>query len=325
VVAADFDGDGRTDLFVANDGAENFLWLNRGDGSFEDDALFAGVAVNRDGAMEASMGVDASDFDDDGDPDLFMTHLSGETNTLYLNRGGGMFEDRSVETGLAAPSVGFTSFGTAALDYDRDGRLDLAVVSGAVRIIEEQAKAGDPLPLRQTHQLFHNLGGGSFEDVTGRAGEAFGRPGVGRGAAVGDLDDDGDPDLVVTHNAGPAVVLLDRAADGAPWLGLRLVIGVTGTAGRDALGAEVELLRTGAPALHRRVHSDGSYASAGDPRVLFGLAAGSKVKGVRVRWPGGAVERFGPPPLGTYTTLRQGGGEPEPAPPPSRPSSGGTR
>jgi hypothetical protein len=145
VVAADFDGDGWTDLFVANDGAVNFLWRNRGRGEdgavhYSDEALLSGVALNRAGKAEASMGVDAGDFDGDGDLDLFMTHLMGETNTLYVNDGTGLFEDRTLETGLGAPSFPLTSFGTAWLDYDNDGRLDLFVASGAVRILEEQSR-----------------------------------------------------------------------------------------------------------------------------------------------------------------------------------------
>ncbi|MGD2115074.1 MAG: VCBS repeat-containing protein, partial [Acidobacteriota bacterium] len=183
VLAADLDGDGWTDLYVTNDGAPNFLWHNRsgegGDaaGTFRDDALLAGVALNREGAAEGSMGVDAGDFDADGDLDLFMTHINGETNTLYVNTGMGLFEDRSIETGLAAPSFPFTGFGTAWLDYDNDGWLDLLVLNGEVRTLEPLAREGDPFPFDQRNQLFRNLGpspeGQRFEDVSGRAGEAF--------------------------------------------------------------------------------------------------------------------------------------------------------
>ncbi|MCP3963184.1 MAG: VCBS repeat-containing protein, partial [bacterium] len=146
VVAADLDGDGWQDLYVANDGEANHLWLNQRDGTFRDEALLAGVAVNRQGEAEASMGVAAADFDADGDEDLFMTHLMGETNTLYVNDGG-LFEDRTLETNLAAGGVPFTSFGTSWLDVDNDGWLDLLIVSGAVRILEPLARAGDLFPL----------------------------------------------------------------------------------------------------------------------------------------------------------------------------------
>ena len=319
-VAADFDGDGWPDLYVANDGAENFLWLNNHDGTFREDALFRGAALNRDGRAEAGMGVDAGDFDNDGDFDLFLAHLAGETNTLYVNAGGAVFSDRTVESGLAAPSLPFTSFGTGWFDYDGDGWLDLVTLSGAVRILEPQAREGDPYPLKQTNQLFHNLGpaagaaGGAggkvrFGEVTDRASAAFRLAEVSRGAAFGDVDDDGDVDLLEVNNCGPARLLVNQVGNRNPWLGLRLV----GAGGRDLLGATVEVLRRGGPTLVRRVHSDGGYASAHDPRVVVGLGDAPGVTAVRVRWPDGTVERFDPPPLRAYTTLRQGTGRRESA------------
>ena len=305
LAAEDFDGDGDLDVLVANDGAMNFLWLNRGDGTFAEDGLYAGVAVNRNGAAEASMGVAVGDADGDGDFDLFLTHLAGETNTLYLNQGGGVFEDRSVEAGLAAPSVADTGFGTAWIDVDNDGRLDLLAVNGAVRVLEPLARAGDPYPVAQPDRLFRNLGGGRFEEVTAAAGEALARPTASRGAAFGDVDNDGDTDVLVVDSNGPARLLVNRVGSRAPWLGLRLV----DRRGRDAIGARVEVERDGAPSLLRRADTGGSYASASDPRVLVGLGDGARVTGVRVRWPDGAEETFAPPPLGRYTTLVQGSGK----------------
>jgi hypothetical protein len=304
LAAEDFDRDGDLDVYVANDGAMNFLWLNRGDGTFTEDGLFAGVAVNRNGAAEASMGVAVGDADGDGDFDVFLTHLAGETNTLYLHQGGGTFEDRSVESGLAAPSVGDTGFGTGWLDVDNDGRLDLLVVNGAVRVIEPLAREGDPYPVEQPDRLFRNLGGGRFEDVTAEAGPALSRPTASRGAAFGDVDNDGDTDVLVNDSNGPARLLVNRRGSAAPWLGLRLV----DRRGRDAIGAVVEVVRSGAPALLRRSDTGGSFASASDPRVLAGLGDGAEVTAVRVRWPGGAEEEFEPPPPGRYTTLVEGKG-----------------
>ncbi len=304
VVADDFDGDGDIDLFVANDGAANHLWLARGDGTFVEDGLFSGVAVNRNGAAEASMGVALGDADGDGDYDLLLTHLNGETNTYYQNQGGGVFEDRSVESGLGPPTVPDTGFGTGWIDYDNDGRLDLLAVNGAVRVIEELARAGDPYPLDQPGRLFRNLGGGRFADVTAEAGAALTAPRVGRGAAFGDVDDDGDVDVLINDNSGPARLLINQVGARAPWLGLRLV----DRGGRDALGARVEVRRSGAPALVRRADTAGSYASASDPRVLVGLGGGERVEAVRVHWPDGAEETFEAPPLRRYTTLRQGTG-----------------
>ncbi|HEX9671601.1 MAG TPA: CRTAC1 family protein [Thermoanaerobaculia bacterium] len=309
VVAFDADRDGWQDLYVAEDGVANRLWMNRRDGTFRDEAPLAGAAVNRLGRPEGSMGVDAGDFDADGDEDLFMTHLDGETNTLYVNDGGGLFEDRTVESGLAQGSLPFTSFGTWWLDVENDGWLDLFIANGAVRIQETLARTGDPFPLAQTNQLYKNLGKEAagrvrFAEATAEAGAVFGRPAVGRGAAFGDVDEDGDTDILVCNNNGPVRLLLNQAGSRNPWLGLRLL----DRGGRDALGARVEVAREGAPALWRRAHSDGSYASASDPRVLVGLGAAPRVTGVRVLWPDGAAESFPPPALGRYTTLEQGTG-----------------
>ena len=171
-VAADFNGDRWIDLYVANDLMWNRLWINRGDGSFADNALLAGVAVNREGQPEAGMGVDAGDFDGDGDPDIVVSHLEQETNTLYVNGGAGLFRDQSASSQLGPPSLPFTAFGIGWIDYDNDSWLDVLVVNGAVIGMDALIRAGDPYPLRQTDQLFRNLGDGSFAEVTadGRRG-----------------------------------------------------------------------------------------------------------------------------------------------------------
>jgi hypothetical protein len=307
VVAADFDGDRWPDLYVANDGVANQLWINRRDGRFSDEAMLAGVAVNMDGSPEASMGVDAGDFDGDGDEDVFLTHLARETNTLYINDGSGWFEDRTVAMGLANPSFAFTGFGTAWLDYDNDGWLDILAVNGAVTLIEAQVRAGEPHPLRQPNQLFRNLGDGRYRELEAEAGPAMAVALVSRGAAFGDIDDDGDTDVIVSNNAGPARVLLNAVGQDAGWLGLRLL---TGDPGRDAYGARVSL-RGGDVVLWRRVRADGSYASSNDPRVLFGLGAKPNDDyRVRVLWPDGGEEYFEDLPPGHYHTLRQGTGIP---------------
>ena len=312
VVAADFDGDGRTDFYVTADGVPNQLWIQTDGGRFEDRALFAGCAVNGRGQAEASMGVVAADDDGDGDLDLFLTHLTGETNTLYRADGAGGFTDASTPSGLAVPSVPMTGWGVGWIDYDNDGWLDLAIANGAVRTLPALAAAGDPFPFHQPNQLFRNLGGegrpGPYAEV--EAGEAFARSEVSRALAAGDLDDDGDPDLVVANADGPVRVLLDRVGQDAGWLGLRLVGDPAGTgAVRDMLGARVELLRSGRSAVLRLARADGSFAASGDPRVVFGLGAESGPQRVRVTWPDGSVETFGGLPAGRYTTLRQGGGE----------------
>jgi hypothetical protein len=304
-VAADFNGDRWIDLYVANDQMPNQLWINRQDGSFSNEALMAGVAVNQDGQPEASMGVDALDFDADGDVDLVMTHIDQESNTVYVNDGSGLFEDASFRTGLGLPSLIYTGFGTGWFDYDNDGWLDLLVVNGAVIDLEPLIRAGDPYPLHQINQLFRNLGTGKFEEITSQAGKVFELSEVSRGAAFGDVDNDGDTDVVVVNNNGPVRLLLNQVGQDRPWMGLRAV-----GRGRDMLGAEVIVSRPDGPLLSRRVHTDGSYASASDPRVLIGLGQESSVSRVEVRWPDGGVEEWDGLNVGEYTTLRQGDGRP---------------
>jgi hypothetical protein len=287
VIAADVNGDGWSDVYVANDGDPNQLWLNqRGTGVFKDDALLAGVALNRTGQAQGSMGVDLGDVDGDGDEDLFVTNLDNEGNTFYRNQGRGLFEDRTVEAGVF--KLGSTGFGTRLLDYDNDGWLDLAVANGAVRRLAGQVQAGDPYPLKQRNQLFHNERGRRFVEVTDRAGAGFAPLRVSRGLAAGDLDNDGGADLVIFNNSGPVRVLLNEGARGRHWLGIRVV----DRGGRDALGTIVELVRSNA-GIWRRVHVDGSYAVASDPRVIFGLGGDAAAQTVRVHWRNGKVEAFG--------------------------------
>ncbi|MCB1056596.1 MAG: CRTAC1 family protein, partial [Acidobacteria bacterium] len=303
-VAADFNGDGWPDLYLANDQMSNELWINGHDGTFSEEGLLGGAALSGDGQPQASMGVDAGDFDGDGDEDLFLSHLSRETNTLYLNDGSAVFEDATARAGLAAPSWEYTGFGTAWFDYDNDGRLDLLVVNGAVKLLEPQVRAGEVLPLRQPDQLYHNLGGGRFEAVE-VAGTALSTAKVSRGAAFGDLDDDGDIDVVVVDNGSAARLLENRVGAKSSWLGLRLVE----SHGRDALGAVVILHRADGGSILRRVSTAGSYASARDPRLVFGLDDGSPPERIEVRWPDGTRETWPAPSVGRYTTLHEGTGE----------------
>ena len=301
---ADFNGDGWIDIYVANDGKDNQLWINRHNGTFENMALLAGVALPVTGKAEASMGVDAGDFDDDGDEDLFVTELTGEGSNLFVNDGSGVFEDRSAPSGLGPATLGYTGFGTAWLDFDNDGRLDLLSVNGAVQVIEALRQAGDPLPLHQRKLLLQNRGGGRFEDVTARAGDAMALSEIGRGAAFGDVDNDGDVDVLVGNNNGPVRLLVNRTGS-RHWIGLRL----TGVGGRDMLGARVEVVRPGGPSSWRRARADGSYASANDPRVQVGLADAADPRIVRVTWPDGKTEAWTQVPVDRYTTLIEGTGQ----------------
>ena len=298
VLAADFNGDDWADLYGANDGRANFLLLNQGDGTFQEDALFAGLAVNSLGQPEASMGIAFGDFDGDGDEDLFLTHLSEESNTLYVNDGGGLWRDATIATGLAVASRPMTGFGVAWLDVDNDGLLDLAVANGRVRLPSTVQGAGTARDLAQRNQLWQNRRG-RFEEITDSAGEAFSLLEVSRGLVRGDVDNDGDSDLLLVNNDGPARLLLNRLGQEAPWIGVRVL-----ERDRDAVGARVEL-QTASGSLVRRVHTDGSYASAVDPRVLFGLGGRAEPSQLRIRYADGAVEELPPPSPGGYTIVRR--------------------
>ena len=306
VSSADFNGDGWIDIYVANDKRPNHLWINQKDGRFRNEALVSGCAVSGEGFAESSMGVDAGDFDNDGDEDLFMTHMSlNEKNTLYLNNGKGWFEDVSYPSGLALPSVVFTGFGTAFLDYDNDGLQDILAANGHVKGIEALVRANDPYPLHQTNQLFRNLGEGRFQEVTDTAGAVFRLSEVSRGAAFGDVDNDGDTDVLLLNNSGRARLLINQSGAAKHWLGLRMV---GEKSSRDMLGTRVAVLLSQGPTLWRRARSDGSYASANDPRVLVGVGEATRVQAVRAYWPDGQVEEWQEIPIDTYTTMRQGTG-----------------
>jgi hypothetical protein len=301
-LAFDANNDGWVDIYVANDGSENQLWLNRRDGTFANGALLAGVAVNGDGRPEGSMGVDAADFDNDGDEDVLITNLSGEGSTVYANDGGGAFQDVAAAVGVRSQSLPFTGFGAAWIDADNDGWLDILAVNGAIQAIQALADGGDRFPFHQRKQLFRNLGNGRFDDVTMTAGSVFGLSEVGRGASFGDVDNDGDVDVLVANNNGRMRLLLNELGNRRRWLGIRAVSGE----GRDALGALVGIVGKEGVTRWRRVRADGSYASANDPRILFGLGESQDVARVRVRWPSGRTDERPLTAANQWLTLQEG-------------------
>ena len=300
VTTADFDADGWMDIYVANDGEDNLLWINQKDGTFRDVALQGGAAVTAEGKAEASMGVDAGDVDNDGDEDLLMTELTSQGFNLYVNDGAARFRDQGAVSGLGPASTPYTGWGTALFDYDNDGWLDTFSANGTIITLEgHQAVA---FPYDQHRLLFRNLGNGRFEDVTAKAGATFAMSESGRGSAFGDIDNDGDIDILVGNDAGLARLLLNNVGNRQHWVGLKVV----GGGGRDMLGARVGITAADGTTRWRRVRADGSYASANDPRVLAGLGAATGTVRVEVRWPDGSREDWSAVPVDRWTTLRKG-------------------
>jgi hypothetical protein len=307
VVTADFNGDGWPDIYVANDGQPNQLWINQHDGTFKNTGPLSGTALTIEGVAKSSMGVDAGDYDNDGDEDLFITELTGQGSNFYVNDGTGLFTDQGAQSRLRFASLPNTGFGTAWFDYDNDGWLDLLTVNGAVTSLEALVRAHDPLPLGQRKQLFRNLGNGQFEDVSSRAGAVFQRVSVGRGAAFGDVDNDGAIDVLVGNDNGPLELLMNNIGARNNWIGLRAI----GATGRDMLGARVGVVRADGSTIWRRSRSDGSFQSASDPRVVAGLGKATSIARVRVIWPDGRTEEWTGVPINRYTTLKQGTGTPK--------------
>ncbi|HEV3116897.1 MAG TPA: CRTAC1 family protein [Gemmataceae bacterium] len=307
VACADFDGDGWPDILVANDGAPNRLWINQKNGTFVDEAVVRGLAVNALGQPQANMGVALGDVYGEGVFDVFITHLTEETNTLWRQRPRGLFRDGTAAAGLASARRHATGWGAVLADFDHDGGLDLALVNGRV------ARARTTAATAETHwpryaepnQLFANDGKGHFEDIS-LSNKAFcGTPAVCRALAVGDIDGDGALDLLVTTVAGPAKLYRNVAPGRGHWL---LVRAVDPALKRDAYGAEIRV-RAGDRQWLRAVNPGQGYLCSHDPRAHFGLGSAPRVDAIEVVWPDGKGEVFAGGPADQIVTVLKGKGQ----------------
>jgi len=279
VVAADVNNDGLIDIFVANDMNPNFLFLNRGDGTFDDVSEVSGAAYNINGAAQSGMGVDAEDVDGDGLPELFVTNFANEYSTLYQNFGKGVFYDNTAFFGLAADSMPWVKWGCSLSDFDNDGWPDCFIVNGHVD--NNRRELDQPVDYAEIPLLFRNDKGKRFRLATRDAGPYFDTKHVGRGAAFGDIDNDGDIDIVVNHKDGAPALLRNDTKSNNHWIRLAL----QGTkSNRDAIGAKVEVT-VGDRTIHRQRKGGYSMQGTNDPRVLVGIGLATEVEKVVIRWP----------------------------------------
>ena len=313
VVCFDYDRDGWTDIFIANDSMPNFLFRNNGDGTFEELAFAAGVALGENGEVEAGMGVDVADYDGDGWPDLYMTHLDFEFDRLYRNLGDGGFRDATFQHGIGYKTFKLSGFGTGFVDYDNDGWRDLFVANGHVldniELFHEGTRYAEP------KLLFRNIGG-RFEEVGAQLGAALSLPRVSRAAAFADYDNDGDIDVAVANNGQELQLLRNDGGNRNNWLQVRLE---GSECNRDGAGALVTVASEGFVQVAERT-GGGSYQAAHDQRLHFGLGVRTRVDSIEVSWPGGAVETFGASKPNRVIVVRQGDGSPQGA---SKPAEGG--
>jgi hypothetical protein len=302
-IFADVNNDGKVDLMVANDSTPNYLYLNKGDGTFEDASYASGYALNENGRETASMGIAAGDYLNNGLLDLYNTVFSDDYNPLYRNEGGANFTDVSYQAGIAEPTIPFLGWGTGFLDYDNDGWKDLLAVNGHVYPGVDQSDWGTTFAERPL--LFHNLGKGKFELVPPVRGTGLASLYTGRGAAFGDLFNDGKIDVVINQLHNVPALLRNVYDTKNHWVTLKLIGGPKSP--RDAVGATVYLVAGG---MRQRgdVISGGSYASSNDPRVHFGLGDATQVGPVEIHWPSGAVEKLSLPAVDRVYSVEEGRG-----------------
>ena len=304
VVAADLNNDGWMDLYVTNDTVPNFLFANRGKGRFEEIGLLAGVGVNVFGKPRSGMGVDAADYDQDGWVDLFEANVDHEMFSLYHNDKHEVFSDLALPTGIGAATRLMSGWGLKFFDYDNDGDLDLLLCNGHPDDAVEKRVEG--VRFLEPMLLFHNTGKG-FENVSPESGTIFSKPLSGRGLALGDFDNDGSVDVLISQNNAAPILLKNNLGRQNHWLGIRLV----GTkANIDAIGAKVTY-QSGDLKRHQFTVGGGSYLSAHDPRIVLGLGRRTKVDWLEIQWPqpSGKTERVAELPIDRYITIVEGQGK----------------
>ncbi|HTL43537.1 MAG TPA: CRTAC1 family protein [Vicinamibacterales bacterium] len=303
VAMFDYDRDGWMDLFIANDTQPNRLYRNKGDGTFEDVAVTAGVAFDEAGVARAGMGVDAADYDGSGRPSLIIGNFSNQMMSLYSNEGNGLFIDEAPASSLGRASMLTLTFGCFFFDADLDGWPDILAANGHVS--DDVNHVQKDVTYAEAPQLFRNLGQRKFEDVSSRAGEAFRQPMVARGAAYADIDGDGDLDLAFSTNGGPAKLLRNDGGNANHWLRVHTIGTVSN---RDGIGAQVSITTTGGAKRWALVKTGSSYASQSELPITFGLGSDTSVAAIEVRWPTGKVDRVGITPAGQDVTIQEGRG-----------------
>ncbi len=300
VAVLDYNGDGWPDLFVSNDTERNKLYRNNHDGTFTEEGIPAGVAYGEDGVARGAMGVDSSDYDRSGREHLLVGNFSNQMLGLYHNEGGNLFVDEAPRSTVGRSSLLSLAFGVFFFDYDLDGHPDIFAANG--HIDEEIGRVQPKIQYKQPPLLFRNLGNGKFEDTSKQVGPAFERPIVARGAAYADFDRDGDLDVLITTNDGPAYLFRNDGGNRNHWLTLRLE-GVKSN--RSALGAVV-ILDSASGKQSQTVHSGSSYCSQSDLALTFGLGKDEIVKSLEIRWPSGQVDRRANVKANQFLNLREG-------------------
>ena len=303
VAMLDYDGDGWMDLFVANDTEPNRLYRNRGNGTFEDVAVGAGVAFSQQGVARAGMGVDAADYDGSGRPSVIVGNFSNEMMALYHNEGNGLFIDDAPRLTIGRATLLTLTFGCFFFDYDLDGYPDIFAANGHVSDDIEKVQAR--VTYAQPPHLFRNVNGKQFEDVRAQVGAAFGRPVVARGAAYADYDNDGDLDVLMNVNNGPARLLRN---DGGNRSNVVRVQAVGTASNRDGIGARVDVTAAGGRKSWQIVKTGSSYASQSELTLTFGLGSASTVDAVRVTWPSGRVDTVSSQPANRTLVIEEGKG-----------------